>query len=79
MQIEMSTQAPMLSRAVLRLLGMGLQGLYADVLEQPLPTELRNALPGTREVPHLLPGLSIWTHACGSDATMVGHQPVMAL
>ncbi len=75
----MSTQAPMLPHAVLRLLGVGLQGLYADLLEQPLPAGMKDALSRMREVPHLLPGLLEWQQASVIASRSVGHQPVTDL
>ncbi len=79
MQGGTSTQAPMLPHAVLRLLGVGLQGLYADLLEQPLPAGTKDALSRMREVPHLLPDLLGWQQASVMDSSLVSHQPVMDL
>jgi hypothetical protein len=79
MQGGTSTHAPMLPHTVLRLLGAGLQGLYADLLDQPLPAGMTDALARIREVPHLLPGPPVWTHARVRDASTVGHRPVMGL
>ncbi len=79
MQGEMSTQAPMLPHAVLCLLGIGLQGLYAELLEQPLPVRMTDTLGRVREVPHLLPGLGVWTHARAIVASVKSHQSVAAL
>ncbi len=79
MQGGTSTQAPMLPHIVLRLLGAGLQGLYADLLEQPVPARMTDTLARIREVPHLLPGLRAWTHAHVRDANTIGHRSVMGL
>ncbi len=79
MQGGTSTQAPLLPHSVLQLLGAGLQGLYADLMDQPLPAGMADALARIREVPHLLPGLPVWQHASMRDANPVGHQPVIGL
>ena len=79
MQGGTSTQAPMLPRADLRLLGAGLRGLYADLLEQPLPPTMKDALSRIREVPYLLPGLLSWQQASVMASSSVSHQPVMDL
>ncbi len=79
MQGGTSTQAPMLLRAVLHLLGAGLQGCYAGILEQPLPLIMKNALSRIREVPHLLPGLLPWQQGFASSERAVSRQSVMGL
>ncbi len=79
MQGGTSTQAPMLPHAVLLLLGVALQGHYADLLEQPLPRRMKDALSRMREVPHLLPGLLEWQQASVMGSSSVSHQPVMDL
>ena len=56
MQGGMSTQAPMLPRAVLRLLGAGLRGYYTNLVEQPVPPMMRNTLSRIQEEPDVRPG-----------------------
>ncbi len=79
MQGGTSTQAPMLPRAVLRLLGAGLRCHYADLLEQPLPAGMKDALSRIREVPHLLPSLLTCQQVSASSERTVDHQPVPGL
>jgi hypothetical protein len=79
MQSRTSTHAPTLPRAVLHILGNGLKGFYADLLEQPVPAPMMDTLARSCEVPHLLPDLRGWTHTRVRDARTVGHRPVVGL
>jgi hypothetical protein len=79
MQGGPSTQAPMLPRAALRLLGAGLQGYYADLLKEPLPAGMKDALSRIREVPQLLPSLLPCQQVSASSERTVDHQPVPGL
>ena len=79
MQGGTSTQAPMLPKAVLHVLGAGLQGLYDDLLAQPVPARMTDTLAQIREVPHLLPGPWIWTPARAQDTSVTGQQAVIGL
>ncbi len=79
MQGRTSVNAPALPESDLRRLGAGLPDYYADLLEEPLPPAMRDALSRGRDVPHLLPGLLPWQQAPIGGERPLGHQPFMAL
>jgi hypothetical protein len=77
MQSRTSTDAPTLPRDVLYLLGDGLKGFYADLLDQPVPARMMDTLARTYEVPHRLPDLRVWAHARVRDTNTVGQRLVI--
>ncbi len=79
MQSRTGLESPTLSRADLRLLGIGLQDLYAGLLEQPLPPRIREALARTDEEPHRLPEPMAWRHVSAAGVASASRQTVMAL
>ena len=79
MQGRTSVETPALPEAELRRLGAGLRDCYADLLEEPLPPAMRDALSRIRDVPHPVPGLLPWHKASMASERPLGHQPFMAL
>jgi hypothetical protein len=79
MQSGTSIEAPMLPKALLHLLGVGLRRLHVALPAEPLPPSVSSVLLRMGDKPRRLPRLLSWRQASGRGTRMVSHQGVAAL